>query len=59
MSNILEHRTEIPTRQPTRQEAVEIMRRALTETQRRANLAYWRRRFGDEFPHHVEAEAKL
>jgi hypothetical protein len=46
------------TRQPTHKEAVEIMGKELTDQQRRANVAHWRGKYGDEFASRVEAEAK-
>jgi hypothetical protein len=46
------------TRQPTHDEAVEIMGKALTDQQRRANLAHWREWYGDAFARRVEAEFK-
>lgn len=49
---------EIPSRQPTHKEAVEIMQAALTDTQRRLNLAHWRQKYGDAFADRVEADAQ-
>lgn len=47
----------ITSRKPTHKESVEIMLRALTDQQRRENLAYWRK-YGDEFVNRVAAEAE-
>lgn len=48
----------IDTRQPTHKEAVEIMQRALTDQQRRANLAYWRNLYGNEYTDRIAADAQ-
>lgn len=58
MSNILEHRTEIPVRQPTHKEAVDIVCRCLTQECRHSCIAHWRRLYGDEFANKVEDDAR-
>lgn len=49
MSNKLEHRTEIPARQSTHTEAIAIMQLAKTDQQRRANLAFWAEKYGEQY----------
>lgn len=44
------------TRQPTIDEAVEILLRTLTKGFRRAQLAEWRHQYGDEFAGSVKAK---
>lgn len=44
-------------RQPTHKEAVEIMLKALTDQQRRANLAFWREKYGNEYADRIAEES--
>lgn len=46
------------TRQPTHAEAVEIMNKALTDQQRRLNLAHWRLKYGEAFADRIAAEVE-
>ena len=48
----------MPVRQPTHNEAVDIMLLAKSTQQWIENLSYWRKKYGDAFANHVEADAK-
>lgn len=48
----------IPSRQPTINQAVEILMRIITRDERKAQLSWMRRHFGEDFAGQVEAKVK-
>ena len=48
----------IPSRPPTINQAVEILMRIITRDERKAQLSWIRRNFGEDFAGQVEAKVK-
>jgi len=47
----------ISTKQPTVEQAVEILLKLITRAEPARNIAFWREKFGDEFANQVRERA--